>query len=247
MEARQAALLGCIETGRRSINFVNGDIHFEFKVDPEGRAVDVRATRSNIGHVVLEACLTDVLAQTRFPKPAGRTLTRDLSWEMGVDAAYREAVPIDPGEIAFLLEMRTESLYESCEIPRKHRFNVTTYFSKRGKTRSAGAIVTRGGAEARQRVSCLVEQVRGWRFPKARRRTKVTYDLKWQKAPSPAAIKARKKREANQRKREVKQRAREKQRARAQRAKKKQRERAQRVKQKRARQRAKREKRKKTR
>jgi len=215
MEARHNELIACIETGRRSINFVNGDIHFEFKVDAEGKAADVRATRSNIGHLELETCLTDVLAQTPFPKPAGRQLTKDLSWEMAVDAAYREASPIDESQIASMLEMRTEALYEACELPRRFRYTVTTYFTKRGKARTAGAVVDKGGAEARQHVPCVIEQVRGWSFPKAKRRSKVTYLLKFQKAPSEQAIKARKKREAAAKKREAKQRKREAKRERA--------------------------------
>lgn len=225
MEARQEGLLACIETGRRSINFVNGDIHFEFKVDAEGKAVDVRATRSNIGHLELETCLTDVLAQTSFPKPAGRSLTKDLSWEMGVDAAYREATPIDGAQLASLLERRTESLYDACELPRRYQYTVTSYFTKGGKARTAGAVVTKGGAEARQHVPCVVEQVRKWRFPKAKRRTKVTYPLKFQKAPSDKEIRARKKREAAAAKREAKREAKKRkaERARKRRANKKKR------------------------
>lgn len=178
MEARAPALQACIEQGRRQQKRVNGDIEFAFKVDAEGKPVDVRATRSDIGHEALEACLTGVLAQTAFPAPAGRTVTRDLSWSTGVDSAYRPAEPMDPALLEPVLETHRAETREACETKRRFRYELTVYSNRRGRVLSAGAFVARGGKTARALQPCLLEQVRAWKLPRSKKRlNKVSFTL----------------------------------------------------------------------
>lgn len=178
MEARGPALQACIDEGHRSQNRVSGNIAFAFKVNPEGTPVDVRATESDIGHEALEACLTAVLAEAHFPPPAGRTVTRDLSWSTGVDSAYREAEPMDPALLEEVLEAHRGEAREACGTRGRFRYTVTAYSNRRGRVRSVGAVVYRGGKKARELLPCLLEQVRGWKLPRSKQRwNKVTFTL----------------------------------------------------------------------
>lgn len=179
MDARAPELSACIERGRRSVRWVAGSIRFAFKVDAQGKPVDVRSVESNVGHRELEACLMAVLAQARFPKPAGRMLTRDFSWAMSVDPAYREAEPLDPAALDKLLLKQSKEVYKTCEIKRRrNRYAITAYVGRRGRITSLGAVAIRGRERARDKLECVLDEVQRWRLPKVKRRSKVTFVLK---------------------------------------------------------------------
>jgi hypothetical protein len=177
MEERGPALDACIQQGRRRVRWVSGSIRFAFKVDAEGHPTEVRAVESDLGHHELEVCLTDVLAQTLFPPPAGRTLTRDFNWGLSVDPAYRPPEPMDATRLDKLLEKKAKDVYKECKLPRaRNGFQVTAYVSPPGRITSLGAVHARG--QTVEQLDCVLEQLLAWRMPKVKKRSKVTFLLK---------------------------------------------------------------------
>lgn len=179
MEARQGALAQCTMVAKRRLRYLDGEITIAFKVDAEGKPFDVRTAESSIGHQALQACLAEVLSQTAFPAPAGRTATRDFKWSMGLMPPRRPMEPIDPEVMKPLVKDNARDAFKACEARRwKHRYRVTLYVARNGRVMSQGAVVTRGGQGAQEHLVCLLDEVARWRLPRLKRRSKVSFELR---------------------------------------------------------------------
>lgn len=176
MDGRQAEFGRCITNSRRSLRWVSGSIHFSFKVDAEGRIVDMRCVDSSIGHRVLEQCIGSVVAETQFRKPSGGETAR-FDWQMSVDpASGRAPSELDSARLKPLLQRRTHELVRACGVDRAHeRFRITAYLDKRGRVLSAGAVASPSGAE--DKLDCVLQEIRGWHLPKYARQGKLSFEI----------------------------------------------------------------------
>jgi hypothetical protein len=176
MESRQSAFDSCIEMSRRSLRWVSGAIRFAFRVDAEGKVQEVHTIESTIGHRTLEACLSSVMAQTQFPKPAGHA-TAQFTWGMSVEPIGAAPKPIEATLLKRVLQKKTREVFETCSVRRRReRFRVTAYIAPGGRVVSAGAVPVPPRAE--DKLDCVLEQVASWHMPKLDHSGKVSFELR---------------------------------------------------------------------
>lgn len=177
MDARQPELDRCIDEIRRRHRWVSGTIKFSFAVDGSGAVEEVRPTASDIGHQALEQCLTRVVAQTQFPKPAGRATAR-FDWDLQVEGIAAEPPEwLDPKVLRKLLKKKAREVFRECEVRRfRQRFAVTAYVGRRGRVLSLGAVPTRPLDD--EKLACVLESIKGWQLAKPKRRSKVAFTLR---------------------------------------------------------------------
>ncbi len=189
METRTDALMQCVAKRPRRLRWVGGRIDFRIKVGRCGEVLEVRPTRSTVGYRGLELCLIEVMARTRMPPPEGR-LDTDLEWGMNVEPQFgREPEPMDPADLKDALKAYAAETYETCEVQRRTRFEVTAYVGRRGRVLSASAVPNTSRAD--DKLDCVLEQIEKWQLPSTKRRSKVMFTLRWQR-PSPKACRRHK-------------------------------------------------------
>jgi hypothetical protein len=176
MGARQRALNGCIQQARRGAEYVSGALQFAFKVDGQGRVIQVRPLGSSIGHFALEQCITQVLTDTQFPAPSGRA-TAEFTWGMNVDGGRGSGLKQASNRgVAASVRKHRRAIFKQCEVPRRARYRVTAYVSSTGQVISAGAVTKPGPFE--DAVPCLIEELSKLQLPKQKRLAKVQFDLR---------------------------------------------------------------------
>ena len=177
MEARQGDFDACIEASRRRLRWVSGSIHFGFRVDGQGRIINVHPTTSDIGHNDLEQCLTAAVATTQFPKPAGRA-TAEFGWGLSVESAMGKPVEAEsPKIMASLVRKQAKDVFKNCEVRRRRaRFRITAYLAPSGRILSAGAVAQ--PAQAQDKVDCVLDELAKWHTPKVKRSSKVSFELR---------------------------------------------------------------------
>lgn len=176
MDAKQSEFDACIGQTRRGLRWISGVIRFAFRVDAEGQVQEVHATESTIGHRNLEQCLTDAVAATVFPKPAGLATAR-FTWGMTVEpVAGRPPDPLDAKILERVLRKRRPELWRECEIRRRERFAVTAYIARNGRVLSAGAVPM--PPKASEKLDCVLGEVVSWRMPKVEHQGKVSFLLR---------------------------------------------------------------------
>lgn len=176
MDARQPALEQCIAQSRRRLRWVNGAIKFGFKVAPDGTVAEIRTLESNIGHRVLESCLTATVAQTHFPEPDGDAVAR-FEWGLRVEpATSRVPEDADPAFLDKALKKHGQEILDECEVKRKERFAITAYVTRRGRIVSSGAIAR--PAEADEKVDCVLSGLAKLKLPKLKKEAKVSFELR---------------------------------------------------------------------
>lgn len=176
MDTRKRALNGCVQQARRGAEFVSGPLQFAFKVDGQGRVIQVRTLGSSIGHFALEQCITQVLTETQFPAPSGRA-TAEFTWGMNVEGARGSKLKGARNRtIAASVRKHRRVLWERCEVPRRARYRVTAYVSSSGQVISAGAVTKPGPYE--DKLPCLIEELSKLQLPKQKQLAKVQFDLR---------------------------------------------------------------------
>jgi hypothetical protein len=176
MEAQQPVFDTCIGESRRSVRWVSGSIRFAFKVDAEGKVAEVHPTESTIGHRALEQCLSDAVAATVFPKPAGRA-TATFDWGMTVEPVPgRPPDPLDEKILERVLKKQRREVRRTCEFRRRERFLVTAYIARTGRVLSAGAVAM--PPKASEKLDCVLGEVANWRMPKTDHRSKTSFLLR---------------------------------------------------------------------
>lgn len=177
MEQRQRDFDRCIAEGQRALSYVSGAMSFGFKVDGDGRIAEARTLSSTVGHRPLEQCLSAAVANTQFPKPAGRA-TAVFSWGLRVDpATSRKFETGNPKQLRSLARKQARSVFSTCEIKRRRaRFKITAYVAAGGRLLSAGAVPQPQAAD--EKVDCVLEQLGKWHLPKLKRASKFTFDLR---------------------------------------------------------------------
>lgn len=175
MEARQEAFDACIDGVRRRDRWVEGAIRFEFWVDAEGKVEKAVPVENDLGHHELEQCLTTVVVETVFPKPAGRATAR-FSWDLRVEPAYTPAEWIDPKPMKKVVQKKAKDAFRECKVRRfRNRLLITAYVGRAGRILSLGAMPNR--PQDPEKLACLLEEVKHWRLPKQKRRSKVSFVL----------------------------------------------------------------------
>ncbi|MET0389328.1 MAG: hypothetical protein ABW321_25365 [Polyangiales bacterium] len=176
MDARQRPLRACTTRARTSSGWISGQLRFAFRVDAEGRVVQLRPLVSNVGHYELEQCLMQVLLETQFPKPAGRAAA-EFSWGMNVEPATAHGLPqLRASAISGSVRKHKRELKKQCDLPRRSRLRLTAYLSPSGQVLSSGGYAT--SAATQSAVPCVLEQVAKWRLPKQKRVSKVSFDVR---------------------------------------------------------------------
>lgn len=177
MEGQQELFDACIQESRRSVRWVSGAVKYGFRVDAEGRVSELWPLGSTIGHRPLEQCLTMVVANTQFPKPAGRA-TAEFQWGMAIDPVSERAFePAKPSAMNRIARKQAKDLFSTCEIKRRRaRFKVTAYVAVGGRLLSAGAVPNPPAAD--EKVDCVLEQIGKWHMPKLKKASKFTFDVR---------------------------------------------------------------------
>ena len=177
MDERKDAIDACVQEVKRRHRWISGTIRFDFAVDATGGVEEALVAHSDIGHRPLELCLSRVMLETQFPKPAGRAQAR-FSYDMYVDGVFRRpAEPLDPKIMQRLLHKKARDVFRGCKVRRfKQRFEVTMYVGRKGKVLSASAVPTRPVED--DKLDCVVEAVGEWRLPKQKRLAKVSFPLR---------------------------------------------------------------------
>ncbi len=189
MSAHHAELLACVKKRPPSLGQVAGEIAFHIDVDGSGGVERVRVMQSEIGYLPLEECLATVVAAAPFPVPAGRQHA-ETQWRMSVDPLRRPAEPLDSAELEDTIAHQSEKTYEDCEVAKARRFAVTGYLT-RGKLHPLSVrLPWRGPKRAEEaspeQLTCLANALEHWKqWPKARGQAKVSFELRWVKAPPP--------------------------------------------------------------
>jgi hypothetical protein len=176
MDAKQSEFDACIGQTRRGLRWISGAIRFAFRVDAEGLVQEVHPIESDIGHRNLEQCLTDTVAATIFPKPAGLA-TAQFTWGMTVEPVPgRPPDPLDAKIVERVLRKRRPEIWRECEIQRRQRFAVTAYIARNGRILSAGAVPM--PPKASEKLDCVLEEVASWRVRKVEHLGKVSFLLR---------------------------------------------------------------------
>lgn len=191
MNARSGELLACVKQRRpRSLGHVAGDISFHITLDGGGKVEDVTIAKSDLGHADLEDCLREVVATAPFPVPAGAERA-ETEWRMSVDPLHRPAEPLASGELEETLKSESAASYESCQIAKGRRFEVTGYLTANRRLRPVSVRVPwRGKARtlevSPEQLSCLSDALQRWtHWPKARGLAKLSFELRWVPTPPP--------------------------------------------------------------
>ena len=178
MNERHEALFACIENRPRRMLWISGKIRFDFTIDARGKVIEVHPSESNVGHHALESCLTQVVAQTKFPVPYGRA-EATFSWDMTVDPASRLPDLLDPRELRKVLKKHARDTFRACKVRRyRNRFTVTAYIGRKGNVLAIGAVPSRPGKVDEEKFACVLNEIQSWRMPKLERRSKVTFVLR---------------------------------------------------------------------
>jgi hypothetical protein len=176
MDARQRDFDQCINQARRTVQWVSGSLKFAFKVDGQGRVAELKPTQVTIGHRELEQCLTQVVAQTQFPKPAGRA-TAEFSWGMSIDPVSKQPFnTLRASAVSSLVRKHKRELLHDCEVPRRARFRITAYVSTAGNLMSLGGAASNAAADSH--FNCVLEQVSKWHLAKQKRIGKLSFELR---------------------------------------------------------------------
>jgi hypothetical protein len=175
MGARQRELNGCVQQARRGAQFVNGSLKFAFKVDGQGRVLQVRPLGSSIGNYALESCIMQVLLETQFPAPSGRA-TAEFTWGMNVEGTQGSSPKPASKSVAASVRKHRRALFKQCEVPRRARYRFTAYVSSTGQVVSAGAVTKPGPFE--EKLPCLIEELSKLQLPKQKQMAKVEFDLR---------------------------------------------------------------------
>jgi hypothetical protein len=176
MDARQRDFDQCIAQARRTVQWLSGSLKFAFKVDGQGRIAELKPTLVTIGHRALEQCLTQVVAQTQFPKPAGRA-TAEFSWGMSIEpVSGQTSNTLRANAVSGLVRKHKRELIHDCEVPRRARFRITAYVSTTGSMMSLGGTASPGAADSR--FDCVLEQVSKWHLSKQKRMGKLSFELR---------------------------------------------------------------------
>jgi hypothetical protein len=177
MDARQRDLNSCVQQAKRGAQWVSGSLQYAFKVDGQGRVIQVRPLGASIGHFALEQCIAQVLTETQFPAPAGRA-TAEFTWGMNVEAA--RGAGLKPAaknkSVAATVRKHKRALWKQCEVPRRARYRVTAYVSSGGQVISAGAVTKPGPFE--DKLPCLMEELGKLQLPRQKHLAKVQFDLR---------------------------------------------------------------------
>jgi hypothetical protein len=189
MTKQRAQLLACVEQRPRALAHVAGDIAFHIDLDGRGKVERVLVMQSDIGYAPLEDCLASVVSAAPFPAPAGAEST-EAQWRMSVDPLREPAQPLDSAELEETITREAEASYEACQVSRARRFAVNGYLA-RGKLHPVNVRAPwRGPTQAQQdtaeQVTCLAQALAQWsRWPKEPGQAKVSFELRWVKAPPP--------------------------------------------------------------
>jgi hypothetical protein len=176
MDGRQRALNRCIAQAQRGLEWVSGNLQFAFKVDAEGRVIQLHPLSSSVGHLELEQCVTQVVVDTQFPRPAGRAAA-EFTWGLSVDPPGKRSLrPRRSSGLAASMRKHRKEVWKECELPRRARFKVTAYLAPSGGLLSAGATATPPAAQ--EKAACVIEQLSKMHLPKQKRVEKVSFDVR---------------------------------------------------------------------
>lgn len=209
MQKRTGDLLACVQRRPGRLGYVEGRIRFHFIVGPDGSILKTHVMESSLGNRKLEDCLASAAGDTHMPVPAGSTHT-EARWDMSVEPMGKVTQPLEDEEhlqtLKDAIRASAEGTYETCEIQKRHRFQVTAYLGRKGRVLSAGVQPRWRGSEKTDRddeqLACLTKEIRGWKgLPRVKGRRKVAFELRWSKAPPPKKAKKRKKKRRKKKRR----------------------------------------------
>ncbi|MFO0664675.1 MAG: AgmX/PglI C-terminal domain-containing protein [Polyangiaceae bacterium] len=176
----QGDLMNCQKDGLSRVDVLSGDVKFFVRIGHDGRARYAYLEETTLGDRATEKCMLDVVMRGNWPQPEG-----------GDEAEARKSYGFDPASVR---EPTAWSADKVAGAVGKHEgelkkctrgatgFKVTAYVApvgdagKEGKALSVG--VSTPNKEALDRTDCIVEAVKGMKFPSpGSYPAKVTFNL----------------------------------------------------------------------
>jgi hypothetical protein len=173
--AAMPAVDRCLETGRKRVRGLGGDIELFMQVDGMGKAVVARLVRSTLGDREVDGCILGVYQARSWPRPIGGKLGE-------IRQTYRFAAPADrdaPAEWTFetlAQAMDRESAgppapsaelrdkLAQCKAEAKlERLDVIFYLDLEGFAQAVG--VSTGGGDDRAVHDCVSTVIKTTSFP----------------------------------------------------------------------------------
>lgn len=194
IEDYNESLLQCVYRRPRRLRWVGGRIDFHFEIGPDGRVLNIYPTGSTVGNRDLELCLTEVVARIHFRAPDGRAKT-EFDWGMNVEPYLgRDPDPLDSDKLDKVLGEYAGETFETCEVSKRTRFEVTAYIGSGKNMLTAG--MTSSEPAAMEKADCVLQEIKSWKMPRLNKLSKVTFELKWRPLSAKAykRLAARKKR-----------------------------------------------------
>jgi TonB family protein len=176
MRPREEQLAQCFTPYSDRLRTLAGSISLTFRIGPGGRVLSVHPSASTIGHRDVERCVVQVARATRFPPPNGHA-EATFTWPLSMDPADDAEHPMhwDARQINRQVRRHSRDVRRRCSLSARERVQVTVYISRTGRVLAAGAAVN--DADDQPKLDCVVDAVRRWPMPPARRQAKVTFDL----------------------------------------------------------------------
>jgi hypothetical protein len=177
MERRSDELSACHAPRVRAVPALSGAIEYAIKVDAEGNVGDVTVKSSDVGDLVLERCIGEVIHGKPFPRPNGGDAK--FTWSMTLEPAYASAAPEawEAGQVDKALDKYLPDLHEACSDAKPARLGAIAYVNKKGRV--VAASITPNGRASDEELDCLIGELRKWSMPRPKqsRFAKVSFSL----------------------------------------------------------------------
>jgi hypothetical protein len=172
LEPRMPKLSRCMQKRLGAVEWLSGEVKFQFRVAVDGSVATVYPSQSNMGDRETERCLLEVAKATRFPQPHGGEA--EFSWPLEVppDPEVRPPVPWTLENAGDLADQVAELKAQCPGGP----YSVSAYIDTEGKVVAAGG-AARDEASAAQ-LDCISSAVSAWSFESpGSYAAKLTFDI----------------------------------------------------------------------
>lgn len=160
----QDALMKCVESGARRVEYLGGTVSFYLLIDQAGKVVHSHLKESTLGDRQTERCMLDALARQSWPKPVGgeKGKAEYDGLEFPLHEDVREPIAWDAENLEEELGKLSEDIAQ-CKGSVDGTFTATMYVDTSGQPLAVG--MTPPGEDGGEAIDCLVELLMGARFP----------------------------------------------------------------------------------
>jgi hypothetical protein len=170
------SLQGCLERGSGRVEFLGGAVGFYVKVDSSGHASEAYLEQSTIGDRDTEKCMLDVLRAKQWPAPVGgQSGIAKKAFDFDPPNDVRPPTEWSADRVSSEIAAKSTEI-SKCKSSAPGTYSATMYVDVKGHVLSVG--IAPPDAAGEQAVDCLVDVVRGTKFPSPGSwPAKVTFEL----------------------------------------------------------------------